>query len=454
MQSLWQDLRYGARMLLRSPGFTVIALITLAFGIGANTAIFSVANAVLLGPLPYANPDRLVLAGVDLRKRDVKDWKFSDTDFFDFRNGAKTPFEGLATVFTGRMTMPREDGSPEQIRFANVTPNIFRLLGAKIAFGRDFTEADGEPQPPQSQAGGAPGAQTQAPLPTIVILSYQYWQQRYGANTAILGRRMLGGGSGGPLVVGVLAPGFELLLPPKLGEERTPDIWYAARFTYDTANRYRVSHRVIGRLKEGATLEQAQAETDVVAAEKRKTDTILRTADFHIRLEPMHKYLVAEVRPAILALTGAVVFLLLIACANVANLLIVRASSRQRELAVRAALGGSRRRLIGQMLVEALLLAGAGALLGLGMAWYGVRQLLAIAPANLPRLGSITIDPVVLAYTALAGLAAAMIFGIAPALQASRPDVMNILRGIGRSGGPLSCAIFAAGWARCRVSKA
>src|SRR5215475_7375045 len=435
MRTLWQDLSYGARMLLRSPGFTMIAVITLALGIGANTAIFSVANAVLLRPLPYANPDRLVLATVDLRKRDVKDWAFSDTDFFDFRNGAKTTFEGLATVYTGRMTMPREDGAPEQIRFANVTPNIFRLLGAKIAFGRDFTEADGEPQPPQSQAGGVPGAQAQAPLPTIVILSYQYWQRRYGASTAILGRRMLRGGSGGPLVVGVLAPGFELLLPPKLNEERAPDIWYSARLTYDTANRYRVSHKVIGRLKEGASLEQAQAETDVVAAEKRKTDTILRTADFHIRLEPMRKYLVAEVRPAILALTGAVIFLLLIACANVSNLLLAQAASRQRELAVRAALGASWRRLVRQMLIEALLLAGAGALLGLGLAWYGARQLLAIAPANLPRLDSIAIDPVVLAYTALAGLAAAMIFGIAPALQALRPDVMNILRGSGRTGG-------------------
>src|SRR5262245_53081883 len=246
MQTIWQDLSYGARMLLRSPGFTVIAVITLAFGIGANTAIFSVANAVLLRPLPYANPDRLVLASVDLRKRDVRDWAFSDTDFFDFRNGAKTTFEDIAGVYTGRMTMPREDGAPEQILFANVTPNIFRLLGAKIAFGRDFAEADGEPLPPQLQAGGVPGAQAQAPLPTIAILSYQYWQRRYGGSTAILGRRLSGGGTGGPLVVGVLAPGFELLLPPKLDEERTPDIWYAERLTYDTDNRYRASHRVIG----------------------------------------------------------------------------------------------------------------------------------------------------------------------------------------------------------------
>jgi putative ABC transport system permease protein len=422
-------------MLLKNPGFSLIAVITLAFGIGANTAIFSVFNAVLLRPLPYANPDRLVLATVDLRKREVRDWAFSDTDFFDFRNGAKTTFEDIAGVYTGRMTMPREDGEPEQILYANVTPNIFRLLGAKIAFGRDFAEADGEPLSPQSQAGGVPGAQAQAPLPTIAILSYPYWQRRYGGSTAILGRRLSGGGTGGSMVVGVLAPGFELLLPPKLDEERAPDIWYAARLTYDTVNRYRVSHRLIGRLKKGATPEQAQAEADLVAAEKRKTDTILRTADFHIRLEPMSKYLVAEVRPAILALTGAVIFLLLIACANVSNLILTQAASRQRELAVRAALGANWQRLVRQTLVEALLLAGAGALLGLGLAWVGVRRLLAVAPANLPRLDSITIDPVVLAYTALAGLAAAMIFGIAPALQASRPNVMDILRGSGRAGG-------------------
>jgi len=214
-----------------------------------------------------------------------------------------------------------------------------------------------------------------------------------------------------------------------------PDVWFAARLDYDTANRNNVAHWMIGRLKDGARLEQARAEAEVVAAESRKIDTIRQTADFHFRLEPMGEYLVADVRPAIIALTGAVIFLLLIACANVANLLLVRASLRQREFAVRAALGAGWRRLVRQLLVEALLLAGAGALLGLGLAWLGVRQLLAIAPANLPRLDSIGLDPAALAYTALAGLAAAVIFGLPPALQASRPDVMNILRGSGRTGG-------------------
>src|SRR5215468_5324113 len=149
MQNLWQDLRYGARMLLKQPGFTVIAVITLALGIGANTAVFSVANAILFRPLPYKNPDRLVLGMGDMRQRNVNDWPLSDTDVFDMRNGTKTAFEDIAAVYTMRRVLPREDGAPEQVRIATVTPNFFRLLGAKIVAGRDFTEADGQPQPPQ-----------------------------------------------------------------------------------------------------------------------------------------------------------------------------------------------------------------------------------------------------------------------------------------------------------------
>jgi putative ABC transport system permease protein len=432
MQTLWQDLRYGARMLLKNPGFTLIAVVTLALGIGANTAIFTVVNAVLLRPLPYKNPDRLVLGMGEMRQRNVTDYPFANTDVFDLRNGAKTAFEDIAAVYTMRRVMPREDGAPEQIRIATVTPNFFRLLGAKIVAGRDFTEADGQPQPPQM--GGPPGAQSTAPLPTIAILSYEYWQRRYNGNTAILGKGMLSGGSGGPQIVGVLAPGFELLLPRKLMVEQLPDVWYAGRLSYDTATRNDHLHRIIGRLKDGATLEQARAEAEVVATEIRKANTIRQTADFHFRLEPLAEYLVAEVHPAVLALTGAAILLLLIACANVASLLLVRTSLRQRELAVRSALGSGRRRLARQIFVEALLLAGAGAILGLGLAWLGVRQLLAIAPANLPRFDTIKLDPVALAYTALAGLAAAVIFGLPPALQAARPNVINILRGNGQTG--------------------
>jgi hypothetical protein len=266
VQTLWQDLRYGARMLLKNPVFTLIAVITLALGVGANTAIFSVVNAVLLRPLPYKNPDHLVFGSAELRQRNVNDWPLSDVDFIDLRNGAKTTFEDMAAVNTGRAIMPREDGSPEQIRIALVTSNFFRVLGAKVVAGRDFTEDDGRPQPPETDnMQNGPNGEGRE-LPTIAILSYEYWQRRYGGATSVIGKGMSSGGSVGPQIVGVLAPGFELLLPPKLNAERLPDVWYAARFGYDTVRPYRVSHLVIGRLKEGATLKQAQAEAEVVAS--------------------------------------------------------------------------------------------------------------------------------------------------------------------------------------------
>jgi putative ABC transport system permease protein len=432
---LFRDLTYATRTLSKSPVFAVTAMITIALGIGASTAIFSVTNAVLLRPLPYKNPDRLALVCSDLKKRNVSDFPISNADFIDLRNHATTMFEEFAAVNTNRAIFPREDGSPEQVPTAVVTTNFFRFLGAKIAFGRDFVDADGQPQPPQPPGGVAPGAQPAQPLPAMAILSYEYWQRRYGGSTAILGHGMRDGGQGGPQIVGVLAPRFELFFPPKLDMERAPDVWTAARLNYDNANRTLVAHRVIGRLKPGVSLEQAQAEAELVAADLRKNLLIWRTAGYYLRIEPMQKYLAAEVRPAILALMGAVIFLLLIACANVANLLLVRASLRERELAVRTALGGSRWRLVRQMLADALLLAAAGAILGLGLASFGIHELLVIAPANLPRLESIAIDPRVLAFTALAALMATAIFGVAPAIRASRPDVMQILRASSRTAG-------------------
>jgi putative ABC transport system permease protein len=433
-----RDLAFAFRTLRRSPAFALTAVATIALGIGASTAIFSVTNALLLRPLPYRNPDRLVMACGDMRKRNVKDFPFSNADFFDLRNSAKSTFEEFTAVVTGRGPLPREDGTPEQVAFARVTPNFFRMMGAKIALGRDFVEADGLPQPPlPTGAGGvAPGPEG-APqrLPAIAILSYEYFERRYGGNPAIIGHAIQAPGAAGPQVVGVLAPGFELLFPPDADMERTPDVWTAARLAYDAAERNSVSLRVIGRLKQGVTLQRAQGEADAFSAGQQRQFTIERTADWHVRLEPVQQHLVAQVRPAILALMGAALFLLLIACANVANLLLVRSSLRARELAVRTALGGSWWRLARQMLSEALVLAGFGSLLGAGLAWLGIHELRVIAPANLPRLDAIAIDPAVLAFTALAGLAAAALFGLAPAVHAAQPDVMHILRASGRTAG-------------------
>ena len=428
---LGSELRHAARALLHTPVFSATAVITLALGIGASTAIFSVTNAVLLRPLPYRDPDRLVLACADMQTRNVVDSPVSAENFIDLRNGAKRTFQDFGAVSTNRGNFPREDGTPEQVRFAQVTTNFFALMGARMVLGRDFTDSDGQPQP-AAQPGAAPPATP--PLPTIAVLSYEYWQRRYGGNPAVLGRPMLNNAPGfNPQIVGVLAPGFELLFRPSAEVERHPDIWIAARLRYDNANRNAYFLRAIGRVKPGVTLRQAQEEVDLVSAEIRRNFSLYRTARFQYRAEPMKQYMVAEVRPAILALMGAVIFLLLIACANVANLLLVRVSLRERELAVRAALGGGRWRLVRQMLTEALLLTGLGTLLGVGLAWLGIHELLRIAPPNLPRLDSVPLDPQVLAFTVVVGALAAAIFGIVPALRASRPDVMNVLRASGRT---------------------
>jgi len=262
------DLRYAARALFKTPVFSATAIITIGLGIGASTAIFSVTNAVLLRPLPYRDPDRLVLACGDMLTRDVVDSPVSAENFMDLRNGAKRIFEDFAAVSTNRDNFPRADGSPEQVRFAQVTTNFFGLMGARMALGRDFTDSDGQPQP----AGPPAGATAAAPgLPTIAILSYEYWQRRYGGNPDVLGRPMLGNASGfNPQIVGVLAPGFELLFRPSAEVERRPDIWIAARLAYNNANRNTYFLRAIGRLKPGVTLRQAQEEVNLVSAEIRR----------------------------------------------------------------------------------------------------------------------------------------------------------------------------------------
>jgi putative ABC transport system permease protein len=331
------------------------------------------------------------------------------------------------------MVVPQQDGTPEQIRRAVVTTNFFPVLGGKILYGRDFNTDDGLPQPPPPAGGAQDAAAPQ--LPTYAILSYEYFQRRYGGDKSILGHTMRFMNRAGPIVVGVLAPGFKLYFPPESDEEAAPDLWIANRLDYDESNRKSFYIRPIGRLKDGVTVEQAQSAADVIASENRKHFPFDQSAGYYIDLDSMSKHLVAEVRPAILALMGSVIFLLLIACANVANLLLVRTSLREQEFAVRAAMGAGRWQLIQPLLTEAILLAFLGTLSGLGLASAGIRGLRALAPENLPRLDSIHIDGAVLGYTALAGLAAAALFGIAPAWRASRPQVMSVLRGSSRTAG-------------------
>jgi len=394
----FHDLTVAARVLRKSPVFAVTAALTIALGVGASTAIFSVTNAVLLRPLPYRNPDRLVVACSDLRKRNVRDFPFSNADFIDLREGTKSVFDDLAGVFTFPFTLQREDGTPEQTNAAVVTINFFRLLGGGVAYGRDFNDDDAIPNPP-----APPGAQQQGPppprLPAHAILSYEYFQRRYGGDPSVVGRSMSVAGPQAPtpIIVGVLQPHFQLYFPPETQILPAPDIWIANRLGYDAAQRMGVSIRAVARLRPGVTPEQAQAESEKVAASERAQFPILGTADYHIRVEPMRQHMVTQARPAILALMGSVIFLLLVACANVANLLLVRASLRNRELAVRAALGADRWRLMSPILAEAMWLAAGGTLGGLALAWAGIKELRSLAPADLPRLDTITIDTSVLA---------------------------------------------------------
>jgi predicted permease len=429
-----RDLALAGRALRKSPVFALTAAITIALGVGASTAIFSVTNAVLLRPLPYQNPDNLVIIPSDMRNRGVKDFPFSNANFIDLREATKKEFQGLAGVFTFPNTLTGDDGMPEQVHIGVVTTNYFHLVGARIAFGRDFSDDDGQPQPPPP-APGAQSATLPQQLPVMAIISHEYFQRRFGSNPAVLGQSLNKGKPFSPRIVGVLAPHFQIYFPPSADLESAPDVWIANRLGYDAAERNGVSMRVIGRLQPGITIGRAQAAADQVAAEARKNFTIENTAGYAIRVEPMRQHLVSEVRPAILALMGSVIFLLLIACANVANLLLVRASSRERELAIRSAIGAGWWDLARQILSEALLLAAIGAVGGLGIAWLGIHELLAIAPAHLPRLDTIRIDSAVLIFTIVTSLVAAAIFGLAPAWRAARPDAMIVLRGTSRSEG-------------------
>jgi len=423
MDTLMKDLAYAARTLRSNPGFSSVAVLTIALGIGSCTAIFSVVHAVLLRPLPYADPHRLVLLSTDLRTRNMSDFPLPVPDLRELRNAAS--FDALAGVTPpGRVPIGGDGGDAETIQAGGATPNLFRVLGVRIAHGRDFVENDGAPLPPAPE--GQPIDPATRP-PLAVILSHEFWQRRYGGDPGAVGKVFdYGGGRG--RIVGVLAPGFALLLPPRIGVNSYADAWAVLRLNFDTASRRLGSLRVVGRLKPAVTLAAAQAELDGVAAEWRERFPFRKDSGMHPRVVPMRDDLVRDVRPSVLALFAAVVFVMLIACANVANLLVVRAAARRRELAIRGAIGGSRWRLMRQLMIEAFLLSSGGMLVGLLMAMYGIDVLRAFAPASLPRIDAIAVDPTAILFAAGASVVATVMFGLIPAWRASRPDLMDVLR--------------------------
>ena len=421
MGTLRRDIAFAIRTLIKSPVFSLTALVTIALGIGATTAIFSVINTVLLQPLPYDNRDRLAFITGDLSARNVLDFPMAPADFHDLRTTVKA-FDEVAGLTTFQQPMFDDRGEARMLRVAAVTPNIFRTLGTRVALGRDFVDEDGAPigpPPDQGGAGGAPQGPPPPPPPATVILAHEFWQQQFGGDVNMIGRSFQLGNNQRAEVIGILEPGAELLWFEGSNVERRPEVYVTLRQDFAAGSRINVFLRAVGRLRTGTTVAAAQEEVNALVADLRQRFPIKETAGVVWRVEPMHDYLVANTKQSLWTLMGAVVFVLLIACANVANLLLVRTSQRERELAVRSALGGNRAALLRQMLVESFVLAGVGAALGVGLAWAGIKVLIAIGPQNLPRLDLVTLDPMVLGFTAAAAVASALLFGVVPAMRAS-----------------------------------
>jgi putative ABC transport system permease protein len=434
MQNVWRDLAIGARTLRKNPIFALTAIVTLALGIGASTAIFSVVNAVLLRPLPYADADRLAIITQDLRARSVVDFPIGPGDVPDMRANLSA-FQEIAALQTGRnVPFTAEDGKVQLVTTAGVTTNTFRLLGLPVAQGRDFTDGDGTPNAPiQFGANGQPDPLAPPPprLPTMAILGYDFWQRAFGGDPSIIGKTIQI--FGGVQVIGVASPRAELVFPVSMQVERRPDVWTALRVNFEQGSRINVAYRLIGRLKPNGSFTAARAEAARLTTDLQARFPTNKTANVVYRIEPMKPYVVAAVRTSILSLMGAVILVLLIACANVANLLLVRASQRERELAVRAAMGGSPFTIVRQLLAESFVLASVAAVLGVGLAKLGIMLLLRLSPANLPRLADVALDPTVLVFTVLSSVAAVFVFGLVPAIRASRPDLAQVLRATGRT---------------------
>jgi putative ABC transport system permease protein len=410
IETFFQDLRYGMRSLLKKPGFTLTAVIALALGIGANTAIFSVINGVLLRSLAYRDADSIVMVWERNFQRSRSQNSVSPANFLDWQKQS-TSFEQVAASWDTRINLT-SGGEPEEIQVQRVSADFFPVLGVPPRLGRSFTRDE-----------DVPGANL------IVILSHELWQTRFGGNPAIVGQSITASGRTFT-VLGVMPPGFHFL-------NSQVKAWIP--LALDPANDWRKQGRYlrsVARLKSGIQLQQAQAELDGIA-KRLERDYPDYNKGWGVNLVPMHEQIVGDIRPVLLVLLAAVAFVLLIACANVANLLLSRAASRQKELALRAALGAGRTRLIRQMLTESVLLAVMGGALGVFLAYWGIQLLLAFAPDNIPRLNEITIDPRVLGFTLAVSLLTGLIFGLVPALQSSRPDLSDALKeGVrGSSGG-------------------
>jgi predicted permease len=409
MHKLLQDLRYAVRTLLKKPGFTFIAVITLALGIGASTAIFTVVDAALLRGLPYKSPERLYHLWENTPQKEFAQREFSYPDYQDYQQNQVC--EGIA-AYTGGGAIMSGRGEPERLFAPAATANFFSLLGVEPVIGRMF-------QPGEDK----PGA------PRVTVLTYGMWQRRFGGDKGIIGQSLTLNGDS-YTVVGVLPASFQFALRPA-------DLWRTYQPTdAQLTRRFLHGTNLIGRLKAGVSVEQAQTELSVIAS-RIEQENKQSHAGTGLKLVPLQEQVVGQVKPILLVLLAAVGFVLLIACANVASLLLTRSLSRQKEVAIRTALGASRWRVIRQLLTDSMMLSLAGGAAGLLIAYWGVDVLVAALPESqlnaLPFLKSLHIDVNILAFSFGLSLLTGIVFGLAPALQSSRLDLNEVLKEGGRT---------------------
>jgi putative ABC transport system permease protein len=412
MRSIWQDLRYAIRVLAKSPGFAGVAIVTLALGIGANTAIFTVVYGVLLRPLPFPQPDRIVqLAESDQTQSD--EMSVSAKELESLREYGQL-FEHIAGYTDAGFNLATGNEA-EHIRGVPASAEYFQVLGVHPSLGREFLreEDQGEGQ-------------------RVAILSHELWMRRFGGDRAVIGRKILLSGDA-YTVIGLMPAGFD----PRANSELNPgiraDVWVPLALVAKSAGSGE-NLAVIARLKPTVTAEQLLSQMDIVTRDFRARYPNVVGQELVLSFRPYQAMIGLGMRPFLLVLLGAIGFVLLIACANVANLLLARGSSRGREIAVRVAMGASRARLVGQLLTESVLIALAGGALGLAVAYAGLSSLLAIAPVSLPRVSDIRLDGWAFAFTFLISIATVAVFGIVPALSATKTNVNESLKeGEGRA---------------------